>query len=257
MKRIFYAGLLLLTIYSCKEQPQETEWISLFNGTDLEGWTPKFYHHETGENYANTFRVKDSAIVVDYSDYDTFDQRYGHLFYDKPFESFHLKFKYRFTDQWMEDAPSYTFRNSGVMFHSQAPETILKEQDWPISVEYQMLAEDEPGKPRPTGNMCSPGTDVYYNGEKSNDHCINSTSDTYGWDTWVEADLIVHSDSLIIHKVNGKEVLRYSQTQIGGEVANGFDPALKIDGTALKNGYIGLQAEGQGVIFKDIKLKEL
>ncbi|RXG15029.1 putative protein DUF1080 [Leeuwenhoekiella aestuarii] len=157
----------------------------------------------------------------------------------------------------MEDAPSYTYRNSGVMFHAQAPETILKEQDWPLSVEYQMLAEAEPGKARPTGNMCSPGTDVFYQGKKSNDHCINSSSDTYTWDTWVEADLIVYQDSLIIHKVNGKEVLRYTNTQIGGEVAKGYNPDLKVDGKTLKSGYIGLQAEGQGVIFKDIKLKKL
>lgn len=245
-----------LFLYSCQNKPEE-EWQVLFNGTNLDDWTPKFYHHETGENYANTFRVQDSAIVVDYSDYDTFDQRYGHLFYAKPFESFHLKFKYRFTDQWMEDAPSYTYRNSGVMFHAQAPESILKEQDWPISIEYQMLAEAESGKSRPTGNMCSPGTDVFYEGKKSNDHCINSSSDTYAWDLWIEADLIVYSDSLIIHKVNGNEVLRYTNTQIGGEVANGYNPDIKIDGKALKSGYIGLQAEGQGVIFKDIKLKEL
>lgn len=255
--------MFLLAIVSCKDQsenskkPENDEWISLFNGKDLEGWTPKFYHHETGENYADTFRVQDSSIVVAYDGYDTFDERYGHLFYNKAFKSFHLKFTYRFNDEWMQDAPSYTYRNSGVMFHSQAPETILKEQDWPLSVEYQMLAEAESGKPRPTGNMCSPGTDVYFKGKKSNDHCINSSSETYTWDTWVEADLIVYSDSLIIHKVNGNEVLRYSQTQIGGDIAHGFDPALKIDGTALKSGYIGLQAEGQGVIFKDIRLKEL
>ncbi len=254
---------VFLVIVSCKDQSENAEkfetddWITLFNGKDLEGWTPKFHHHETGENYADTFRVQDSSIVVAYDGYDTFNERYGHLFYNKAFESFHLKFTYRFTDEWMQDAPSYTYRNSGVMFHSQAPETILKEQDWPLSVEYQMLAEAEPGKPRPTGNMCSPGTDVYFNGEKSNDHCINSSSETYTWDTWVEADLIVYSDSLIIHKVNGNEVLRYSKTQIGGDVAHGFDPELKIEGTALKSGYIGLQAEGQGVVFKNIRLKEL
>ena len=259
MKSFNYLGLvLLLVLASCNSKKTgDTEWITLFNGVDLEGWTPKFYHHETGENYADTFRVQDSSIVVAYEGYDTFDERYGHLFYDQPFESFHLKFSYRFTEEWMEDAPSYTYRNSGVMFHAQAPETILKEQDWPLSVEYQMLAEAEAGKTRPTGNMCSPGTDVFYQGEKSNDHCINSSSDTYSWDTWIEADLIVYQDSLIIHKVNGKEVLRYSDTQIGGEVANGYNPDLKVDGKALKGGYIGLQAEGQGVIFKDIKLKEL
>jgi len=233
------------------------EWRDLFNGQDLDGWTAKFHHHEPGENYANTFRVEDGVIRVSYDDYDTFDNRYGHLFYDEPFSSFHLMFDYRFTDQWMEDAPIYTVRNSGVMFHSQSPQSILKEQDWPISVEYQMLARQEEGVERPTGNMCSPGTDVVYNGQIDTRHCINSSSDTYEWDEWVSAELIVYSDSLVIHKVNGEEVLQYSQPQIGGGVANGYDPEIKVDGRALTEGYIGLQAEGQGVEFRNIRIKEL
>ncbi|MFO7824917.1 MAG: DUF1080 domain-containing protein [Cyclobacterium sp.] len=236
---------------------KQDEWQSLFNGKDLQGWTPKFYHHETGENYANTFRVIDGVIQVNYDDYDSFDQRYGHLFYEQPFSSFHLKFEYRFTDQWMDDAPDYTYRNSGVMFHSQAPETILKEQDWPISVEYQMLADAEDGNPRPTGNMCSPGTEVYFKGEMDPRHCINSSSPTIPWDEWVEAELIVYGDSLVIHKVNGEKVLEYTQPQIGGGVANGYDPAIKVDGKMLKEGFIGLQAEGQGVEFKNIFIKPL
>lgn len=245
---------------SCGSKAQSTsenEWQSLFNGENLDGWIPKFYHHETGVNYANTFRVVDGVIQVNYDEYDEFNERYGHLFYEESFSSYHLKFEYRFTDQWREDAPSYTYRNSGVMFHSQAPETILKEQDWPISVEYQMLAEAEEGEPRPTGNMCSPGTDVVYEGQIDPRHCINSSSDTYKLDEWVEADLIVYSDSLVIHKVNGETVLEYSKPQIGGGVANGYDPEIKVDGKLLKEGYIGLQAEGQGVEFRDIKIKKL
>ncbi|WP_375582385.1 DUF1080 domain-containing protein [Cyclobacterium xiamenense] len=240
-----------------EERTRLSNWQTLFNGTDLEGWIPKFHHHEAGDNYANTFRVVDGTIQVNYNDYTQFEERYGHLFYHKPFSSFHLKFDYRFTEQWMEDAPDYTYRNSGVMFHSQAPETILKEQDWPISVEYQMLADAGDGKPRPTGNMCSPGTEVVFQGEMDPRHCINSTSPTFGWDEWVHAELIVYRDSLIIHKVNGDTVLEYSQTQIGGGVANGYDPAFKVDGKPLKEGYIGLQAEGQGVEFKNIRIKEL
>lgn len=157
----------------------------------------------------------------------------------------------------MKDAPSYTYRNSGVMFHSQDPKTILKEQDWPLSVEYQMLADAGDGNPRPTGNMCSPGTEVFYSGEMDPRHCIESSSPTIPWDEWVQADLIVYGDSLVIHKVNGKTVLKYTKPQIGGEVANGYDPNIKIDGKMLSKGYIGLQAEGQGVIFKDIKIKNL
>ncbi|WP_339924351.1 DUF1080 domain-containing protein [uncultured Cyclobacterium sp.] len=259
------AVLLVLIIFtSCgksesktRQSTPEEEWKTIFNGKDLEGWTAKFQHHESGENYANTFRVVDGNIQVNYEDYESFDERYGHLFYKKPYASFHLKFDYRFTDQWMEDAPSYTYRNSGVMFHSQAPETILKEQDWPISVEYQMLADAGDGKPRPTGNMCSPGTEVIFNGEMDPRHCISSTSPTIPWDEWVHAELIVYGDSLVIHKVNGEKVLEYTHPQVGGGVAQRFDPAYKVDGQMLKEGYIGLQAEGQGVEFKNIEIKEL
>ncbi|AWW30211.1 DUF1080 domain-containing protein [Echinicola strongylocentroti] len=240
-----------------KEIPVQ-EWQSLFDGESLDGWVPKIHHHETGENYRNTFRVKDDAILVSYDEYNEgFDERYGHLFYEQPYATFHLKWEYRFTEEWLEDAPSYTYRNSGVMFHSQSPESILKEQDWPISVEYQMLAEAEAGVERPTGNMCSPGTEVYYEGEMDPRHCINSTSATYPWDEWVKADLIVFEDSLVIHMVNGDTVLRYTQPQIGGGVANGYDPAIKVDGKLLKEGYIGLQSEGQGVMFRNIQIKDL
>lgn len=250
-------AIILISCGSDTENAAGDEWQNLFNGEDLDDWTVKFYHHDVGDNYANTFRIVDDVIQVNYDEYDEFGERYGHLFYNETFSSFHLMFDYRFTDQWMEDAPDYTYRNSGVMFHSQNPQTILKEQDWPISVEYQMLAEAEEGEPRPTGNMCSPGTDVVYEGELDPRHCINSSSDTYKLDEWVSAELIVYGDSLVIHKVNGEEVLRYSEPQIGGGVANGYDPEIKVDGTPLTEGYIGLQAEGQGVEFRDIKIKEL
>lgn len=235
----------------------QEEWLPLFNGKDLNDWIVKIHHHDVGDNYANTFRVVDGVIQVNYDGYDTFDERYGHLFYKEPFSSYHLKFMYRFTDQWLEDAPSYTYRNSGVMFHSQDPNTILKEQDWPISVEYQMLAREKNDVARPTGNMCSPGTEVFYKGEMDPRHCISSSSETYDWDEWVSSELIVYGDSLVIHKVNGEKVLEYIKPQIGGGVANGYDPKIKIDGKRLTEGYIGLQAEGQGVEFKDIKIKKL
>ncbi|HXJ99270.1 MAG TPA: DUF1080 domain-containing protein [Gelidibacter sp.] len=262
--------ILILMCNSCQNTKQQgsttiqneglksdENWQSLFNGKDLDDWIVKIHHHDVGDNYANTFRVIDGAIQVNYDGYDTFDERYGHLFYKEPFSSYHLKFTYRFTDQWMKDAPGYTYRNSGVMFHSQDPATILKEQDWPISVEFQMLAEDQPGQPRPTGNMCSPGTEVFYQGQMDPRHCINSSSDTYKWNEWVIAELIVHQDSLVIHKINGKQVLEYTKPQIGGGVTNGYDPKIKQDGKRLTEGYIGLQAEGQGVEFKDIMIKEL
>ncbi|MBN2350009.1 MAG: DUF1080 domain-containing protein [Bacteroidales bacterium] len=265
-KKIFKSIALLavvLTVLSCvsgvskKNETTANDWQILFNGKNLDGWTVKIHHHDVGDNYANTFRVADGKIQVNYDDYTNFNERFGHLFYNKPFSSYHLKFEYRFTDQWLNDAPEYTYRNSGVMFHSQGPATILKDQDWPISIEYQILADEENGNPRPTGNVCTPGTEVFYQGEMDPRHCINSASLTYPWEQWMSGELIVYKDSLIIHVVNGDTVLQYNKTQIGGGVVNGFDPAIKIDGKPLTEGYIALQSEGQGIEFREIKIKTL
>lgn len=256
MKKVFIPILLILISFSF-HNPSKQKWIKLFNGKDLKGWTPKIFHHEAGDNYANTFRVEDGMIKIRYDQYDQFNNRYGHLFYDKPFSYFKLRFDYRFTGIWRKDAPSYTEINSGVMYHSQPPSSILKEQDWPISVEFQLLGGLSDGKARPTGNMCSPGTDVVFNGKVDPRHCISSSSKTYFGDQWVNAELIVLGDSLVTHIINGDTVLQYSKPQIGGGVANGYDPAIKIDGKLLKQGYIGLQSEGQEIDFKNIMLLDL
>lgn len=143
------------------------------------------------------------------------------------------------------------------MFHSQDPRTMPKEQDWPISVEMQFLAGVKEGRSRPTGNMCSPGTDVVYQGKVDPRHCINSTSETYFGDQWVKAELIVLGDSLVTHLINGQEVLQYTKPQIGGGVANRYDPKMKVDGKLLKEGFIALQSEGQPIDFRKIKIRNL
>ena len=260
--RLFYLfGVLsILILAACagvKNRTAEQDWISLFNGKDLSDWIVKIHHHEVGDNYGNTFRVNDGIIQVRYDQYDKFNDRFGHLYFREPFSYYHLSLEYRFVGQWRSDAPVYTLKNSGVMFHSQDPRTIPREQDWPISVEMQLLAGLGDGKPRPTGNMCSPGTDVVFQGKIDSRHCIDSNSKTYEGEQWVRAELIVLGDSLITHIINGDTVLQYSKPQIGGGVVKGFEPALKQDGKALRSGYIALQSEGQEIDFRNIKLRKL
>jgi len=242
---------------TAKVKQNGNEWITLFNGKDLKDWFVKIHHHDVGDNYGQTFRVEDGIIKVRYDQYDGFKERYGHLYYKTPFSRYHLKLEYRFVDGWMKDAPSYTILNSGVMYHSQDPRTMPKEQDWPISVEMQFLAGLPDGKPRPTGNMCSPGTEIVYQGTKYNGHCLNSTSKTYPPGEWVTAELVVLGDSLITHMINGDTVLQYSKPSIGGGVANRYDPKQKIDGQPLTSGYIALQSEGQPIDFRNIQIKKL
>jgi hypothetical protein len=238
-------------------QPKGEKWIKLFNGKDIKNWTAKINHHEPGDNFANTFRVEGGIIKVRYDKYGAFNNQYGHLFYNKPFSHYKLRVEYRITGEWKTDAPEYTIRNSGIMFHSQDPKTILKDQDWPISVEFQLLAGLDDGKPRPTGNMCSPGTDVVFNGQIDSRHCIESTSKTYKNNEWVTAEIIVLGDSLVTHIINGDTVLQYSKPQIGGGVVTNYDKNIKLDGKLLKEGYIGLQSEGQPVDFRKVELLNL
>lgn len=253
--------ILLLLLSGCAalkhRAPAAEDWQMLFNGVDLEGWTVKIHHHETGVNFGNTFRVEDGILQVRYDAYGDFNEQFGHLYYDQPFSHYRLRLAYRFIGEMEPTAPSYVNRNSGIMIHSQDPRNMLKEQNWPISVEMQFLGGLEPGVSRPTGNMCSPGTHIVFNGELDTRHCINSTSDTYYGDQWVEAEIEVYGDSLVIHKIEGEEVLRYSQPQIGGPTVVGHDPAAFEEGKLLREGFIALQAEGQPLDFRNIELLNL
>ena len=261
----------VLFLFSCGEnnptqdnsmaQPASQEndpWIALFNGKDINDWIAKIHHYDAGDNFGNTFRVEDGMIKVRYDQYgETFNDRFGHLYYKTPFSHYHLVVEYRFTGELYPGAPDYTLLNSGVMFHSQDPRSMPKEQNWPISVELQFLAGLGDGEPRATGNMCSPGTHVEHNGTLVEDHIIESSAKTYDKDAWVKAELIVLGDSLVTHIIEGDTVLQYSKPQIGGGVVERYDPDVKVDGTPLKEGYIALQSEGQPIDFRKVEIKLL
>lgn len=261
MHKIFFtitiACVFTLACHTTQKTTAGKQWVSLFNGKDINDWMVKIQHHDVNVNFGNTFRVEDGIIKVRYDQYGDFNDQFGHLYYKTPFSFFHLKVEYRFVGEQQKGAPSYTLRNSGVMFHSQDPRTMPKEQDWPISVEMQFLGGLGDGKPRPTGSMCSPGTDVVYQGKIAESHCITSSAKTYDGEQWVRAELIVLGDSLITHIINGDTVLQYSKPQIGGGVANRYDPKIKIDGTPLKSGFIALQSEGHSVDFRNVEIMDL
>ena len=234
-----------------REAPR-SDWKDLFNGRNLDGWVVKLAHHEVGDNFAETFRVENGAIRVMYDKYDDFGARFGHLFYKEKLSHYVLALEYRFFGDQMAGGPSYAKLNSGVMVHSQAPDTILKDQDWPISVEAQFLAGN-----RTTMNVCTPGTEIEMKGAMVKAHCTNSTSRLYGDDGWVAVEVEVLGFERVRHLIGGTVVLQYERPSIGGGVATGFDPAIKKDGAVLGEGYIGLQAESQPVEFRNIRLLNL
>jgi hypothetical protein len=256
-----YNRLLLFIIaiffLRCAPKEQKEEWVSIFNGKDINDWVVKIHHHEVEENFGNTFRVEDGILKVRYDQYEDFNDQFGHLYYKTPLSHFRLKFEYRFVGELQKGAPDFTLLNSGVMFHSQDPHSMPKEQNWPISVEMQLLAGLGDGKPRPTGNMCSPGTEIYYQGKLYDGHCLNSFSQTYDSDQWVSGELIVLGDSLVTHVINGDTVLQYTKPTMGGGVVNGYDSTLWLPGKPLTIGYIAFQSEGQPIDFRNIQLLDL
>ena len=65
---------------SSLENPDKEEWLSLFDGSGMEDWTPKFAGYELGVNYNNTFVYKDSLLSVRYMEQDSFSGNCEGLF---------------------------------------------------------------------------------------------------------------------------------------------------------------------------------
>ncbi|MGJ1445719.1 3-keto-disaccharide hydrolase [Sphingobacterium spiritivorum] len=230
--------------------------IQLFNGKDMKNWIIKIRQHEVGDNYANTFRVEDGLLKVRYDGYKSFDKQYGHIAYDKPFSAYVLRVQYRFVGEQAPEGEGWAWRNSGAMLHGQDPRTMLKNQDFPISIEGQLLGGDGKNE-RTTSNLCTPGTNVVMNEKLFTPHCISSKSKTYHGDQWVTADFVVLGDSVIQHILEGQVVLEYNKPQIGGGSVSDYDPAQKKDGQLLKQGYISLQSESHPIDFKKVELYNL
>lgn len=253
--------VLALVSLSCvsgfgQDNATREDWVDLFNGKNLDGWVVKIAGHELGDNYGDTFRVEKGTIRVSYDKYDEFKARFSHLFYRKKLSHYRLSLEYRFWGEQVKGGPGYAKLNSGVMVHSQSPESILKDQDWPISVEAQFLGNDASSN-RHTMNVCTPGTEIFMKGEMVKAHCTNSTSRIYRGDGWVKVEVEVLGSERVRHIIDGQTVLQYEKPQIGGGVAHGFNPEIKKDGTILNDGYIGLQSESQPVDFRNVKLLNL
>ena len=231
-------------------------WIPLFNGKDLDGWTPKITGRELGENFNHTFRVEDGVLRVAYDRYKDFGGHFGHLFYKVKFSHYRLRIEYRFVGTQTPGGPGWAVRNSGVMLHCQAPGTMTKDQEFPVSIEVQFLGGDGV-RERHTANLCTPGTHVEIGGKLVTRHCTDSTSKTYHGDQWVTVEVEVRGDEVVRHVVDGKVVLEYAKPQLDDNDADAKRLLEKGAAKAVKDGYIALQAESHPVEFRRVELMRL
>lgn len=241
--------LMLSLFVACGQQQvsqesEEEEWIELFNGKNLDGWDIKITHHELNDNFANTFRVEDGNLVARYDEYDGFSGQFGHIYYEDPYSYYRLIAEYRFTGEQVEGGPGWAFMNNGIMFHSQAADSVTLDQEFPNSIEFQLLGVADDTTQRSNGNVCTPGTHVVVNDELITEHCISSNGPTHPGNEWVTAELVAYGDSLIQHKLNGEVVMEYTKPQLD-------------DGTLLAGGHIALQAESYPTEFRLVRLLNL
>ncbi|MEO5713756.1 MAG: DUF1080 domain-containing protein [Luteolibacter sp.] len=256
MKPLLHLAALMFSVLPVLGD--EHPWVPLFNGKNLDGWTPKISGHASGENFADTFQVADGMIKVSYDGYQKFNQQYGHLFTNIAYSRYILRMEYRFTGKMMADAPNYVNLNSGVMIHAQSPQSMGLNQGFPASLEVQFLADEGKGK-RSTANVCSPGTNLELEGKLVTQHIVESTAPTFPAEEWVHVEVEVNGSEQVIHRINGVEVLRYQKPQL--DPRDEMAPATSLLNAGapkiLSYGYIALQAEGQPVWFRNIELKSL
>ncbi len=251
--------LMIICFTACKQQVEhnhDEEWISLFDGTNYDDWTPKFKGAELGVNYKDRFVYKDSMLSVRYVENDTFKGNFGHLYYKNKFSHYKLKATYRFVGEQMTKGPGWAVRNNGLMLHCQEPSTIGLEQDFPISLELQLLGGNGTDD-RTTANLCTPGTNVVMGDTLFRPHCISSSSKTYHGDQWVEVEALVLGDSLVQHLMEGQVVMEFNKPTIGGGAISGYTESAYVEGKPLTEGHISIQAETAPIDFKSIELLNL
>ncbi|WP_158966368.1 DUF1080 domain-containing protein [Paraglaciecola sp. L3A3] len=263
---ILLASASLLTLGACssdsssaKNESAKTEWVSLFNGKNLDGWTAKFNGIPVGENYKDTFRVEDGLLTVSYDNWDGFeDDRFGHLFTNKSYSNYRIRVEYRFIGEQVTNDPKYSwaYRNNGVMLNSPPAESMGLDQPFPISAEAQLLGGNGVDE-RTTGNFCSPSTHIIQNGKLIKKHCLTSSSKTFHGDQWVWFEAEVKADGSVKHFINDELVFEYSEMQI--DPSDPWGKKWLDQGNPLKvtKGHISVQAETHPTQFRTIEIKQL
>ena len=238
---------------NAKKEKSGNQWVSIFNGVNLNGWTMKINGHPLGVNFANTFRVEDGILKIRYDGYgNDFNKRFGAFFFDKKLSEYRLRVEYRFVGETAPGAPEWGYRDSGVQFHSQSPESLKIDQPFPVCLEYNLHGGNGVEE-RPVGAICANGMKVEVDGKLNESYCTPpKIKRTFHGDQWVTLEIDI-KDGVIKHFVNGEEILSYRNPV--------FDAEHKLGKTLIKNGevsvidgYVSLQSNSHPIDFRRIEI---
>jgi len=253
------AAALSLSLAACAKKPQVAvsaptgQWISLFNGKNLEDWTVKIAGHDLNDNYRNTFRVEDGLLKVSYGQYEKFGGRFGSLFYNKKLSHYWFRAEYRFVGRQASGAPSWAYKNSGIQLHSQAPDSMRKDQEFPVSVEFDIVGGRLLGR-HPTGDVCENGTRVTIDGGVLRDKCSKLSDVTIPGDEWVMILAEVQGGTRIRQIVNGILVVEYTNLTLDENDPDARRLVNSGGDKALTSGYISIQANSHPIEFRRIEI---
>lgn len=260
--RLVTALIACAALAACAPKPKPHvdapagNWIRLFNGKDLADWTVKISGHDVGDNYRNTFRVDKGVLKVSYDQYDQFADRFGSLFYNKPFSHYWLRAEYRFVGKGAPGAPSWTYKNSGIQLHSQAPQSMGLRQQFPVSVEFDLVGGWSLGS-RPTGDVCHYGTQVLVSGAPLKTLCSRLSDVTIRDDQWVTVLAEVDGGKRVRQIVNGDLIVEYTDLTLDDSNADAQRLMAAGAPRALGSGYISIQSNGFPIEFRRIELLPL
>lgn len=255
-------ALALLALATAPLATRASDWIELFNGRDLTGWSIAVEGAPVGQDPKGHVVVRDGSIHM-YADTTT-DARgdFGVIVTDKKFSRFHLTFEYAWGPK--KFAPrADKLKDAGLLYHIANP----NERTWgiwPVSVECQIQEGDTADlvflktsgltwlHPQPNTapeGQGSPGLLPEFGGRP--ERCTQQHHSYVGrypvYDTlegWNRVDAIVHADETAVHLVNG---------QVRSRLAKITDHT----GAPLASGHIALQLEAAEVLYRDIRLREL
>lgn len=253
------ALMLALPLGACARKPPVLvaeptgQWISLFNGKDLDGWSVKIAGHDLNDNYRNTFRVENGMLKVSYDQYDRFAGRFGSIFYNMRMSHYWFRAEYRFVGKQVAGAPSWAYKNSGIQLHSQAPESMGRAQEFPVSVEFDIVGDWRFSR-HPTGDVCQNGTRVMIDGAPLKGKCSKLSQVRIPGEEWVTILAEVQGGARVRQVVNGQLVVEYTDLKLEEN-----DPdAQRLLGSgadkSLTSGFISIQANSHPIEFRRIEV---
>lgn len=264
-RKIALAAALLAMAAGARAE--DSAWVQLFNGKDLKDWDIKFTKHPLNDNFNNTFKAEDGILKVDYGGWGSFNQEFGHAANKTRTWSYYLlRAEYRVGEKQVNGGPAWALQNNGLMLHSQSMASMTLNQDFPVSMETQLLGASNMGADNNSSmNLCTPGTGFHTSatgGSASAAHCYSANTAPRpkpGEWTWVSASVL--GDSIVRHYLGatptGTPVLTYWRAvYLSGGISN--PPSnLPANGTPLKEGYIAIQAETHPYDFRKIEVLDL